>query len=439
MPNEFEQESPLGDNPAEQSDYGSYQQELAQDYDPYNWEAQNNPPEAQQVLEPDDSFSQQYPELLPQEEPEGVVIYQFVPEITDYAAYLYNTYDVSFNTLLYLSALGYPYAQWQISWYRGQILYDICDVYNGRYFPLNTLLDDARSHAAGGSTPGNWQAHNPYYPPAPIFAQTHPQCRCSLACLRPRSYQEIPDNAPGIPMTSNRRIIVDAKKRLLAALSDEYVNAHTFLDPDKAKQLSLITLPEEMNQLAQVKKYKSQTDFTPEALKYQRNRHIRKWDPTYKSPAPPDPAQPAVDYATPQQSSEAFSIGTRYKIGGSAYTPVELVESIIYASPSGLLTPLSRGYRGFVISMGEETSQVYLVQLNHVLELPNDCFAPVKLRVSRLTKNQTYGGMYVYVDDMLGITFKVFGKGNLINFALVYIPELNNIVEVREWRILERS
>lgn len=405
------------------SNYTTYVNDMSDNmYDPYDITDQNQPVESLNVVEPEDSFMQQYPGLLTETEPEGVVIYEFIPEITDAGAYLYNTYDVSFNTLLYLHSLGYPYAQWNTSFYRGRIISDICDVFNGRFFKLDTLIDDARNHAAGGVTPGNWKPHNPYYPPAPIYAQTHPSCRCALSCLRPRDFHEIPDTAPGIPMTTSRKLITEAKKRLWEALSDEYINAHTFVDAEQAKQLSLITMPEELNQVSQ-ERYRTREDFAPEAYKYQRNRHVRKWNPSYPQYAPPEP-------------SEASDRSIK-KYAQTLFVPIELTESFIYESPHKLLTPMAKGYRGFIVKRGEHSSRVYLVNLNYILDVPNDAFAELTLRVSSFNKNNTYGSMYVYVDDMLGIAFKVFGTKEQVNYALVYLPELNDIIETTNWRVME--
>ena len=374
------------------------------------------------------------------EEPEevGDIVYSFIPEFPDTLSMAYSNTDVSFDSILYLHSLGYKYAQWQLSSYRGRILYDICDVYNGRFFTLDTLLNDARNHAAGGSTPGNWKSHKPYYPPAPIFSESHPGCGCSLICLKPRSISEIPNTAPGVPQTSNQKIINDARRRILDSLQDELVNHHTFIDTAKAQQLQLQSLA---FSLAQAEKYKGKgltSEVPDEAKKYQRNRHVRKWTPTYQFGNVQELSYPETQEPSEASHMEAqASFLPRTKFAASVNIPVVLTDSIMYASKNGLITPIARGYRGFIIDKGEEASRVYIVQLNHTIELPNDILQELKLRPSKYDPHKIYGGVYIYADDMLGITFKVYGDKEKSTYALVYIPELNDLVEVHSWVPLE--
>ena len=389
-----------------------------------------------QIVEPSDEDILQFGAVLGEgEEDIGQIIYEFIPEIPDMQAYLYTKNDVSYNSLLYLKSLGYIYAQWQLSWYRGRILYDICDVYNGRFFTLQTLLDDANNHAAGGTTPGNWKGHNPYFPPAPVFAQSHPHCGCTLVCIKPRTIGEIPATAPGIPVSDNKKLVLEARRNLLNSLSDEYINSHTFIDTEKAQQLSMLTLPDMLAQSSSAKPYIDRSkDIWNQANKYQRNRHVTKWSPTYPNMAP----NPSEFSELPTSESQASYI-SRSKLASNVFLPIEISESIMLSTPTGLLSPLAKGNRGFIIDRGEEASKVYLVQLNRTLLVPNTIITELKLRPSKYDSQRMYGGIFVYVEDMLGITFKVYGTKDKSTYALVYIPELNNMVEVHKWIVLEKQ
>jgi len=434
-----EEEDPYANFDFEFPDQATTSQQAPSNIDEYNIEKPDIHEQliqpGDQVVEPSDEDIMQFGAVLGEgEEDIGQIIYEFIPEIPDMQAYLYTKNDVSYNSLLYLKSLGYIYAQWQLSWYRGRILYDICDVYNGRFFTLQTLLDDANNHAAGGVTPGNYKNHNPYYPPAPIFAQSHVRCGCDLICIKPRTIGEIPATAPGIPVSDNKKLVLEARRNLLGSLSDEYVNSHTFIDTDKARQLSMLALPDLLAQSSSAKPYLDRSkDIWDEAKKYQRNRHVTKWAPTY-----PNQASNPSEFSEPTNQEIQASYLSRSKFAQNVYLPIEISESIMLSTPTGLLSPLAKGNRGFIINRGEEASTVYLVQLNRTLLVPNTIISELKLRPSKYDSQHMYGGVFVYVDDMLGITFKVYGTKEKSTYALIYVPELADMIEVKKWTVLEK-
>lgn len=393
------------------------------------------------VIEPEDDFLSSNIALFGEEpEPLGEIVqavYEFTPAFS-VSGYDFSRADLSYNTFLYLQSLGYKYAQWNLSAYRGRILYDVCDVYSGRWFTIEGLLNDSLIHKEeNGQTPGNWKPHKAYDPASPIFAESHPGCRCTLTCIKPRTIGEIPATAPGVPISSERRLVLDARRNLLNTLTDEIVSAHTYIDPDQARQLQMVTMPDIMNQLAlealnepEAKMVSRQV--SPEAKKYQIKRHVTKWSPTYAEP---------TFYANTAEAIEGdiyASSNQIIKFAQSSIEPIEIAESFLYLSRQHLVTPIPRGYRGFLLKIGDQSSLCYLLQLNNIVEIPNTFIKVLKLRPSKYNKSNIYGGMFVYVDDILGITFKVYGDKMAARYALVYLADMQTIVEVKEWTPLER-
>jgi len=442
-------------------------------YDPYSME-QTEPQDydwsdPEGIVEPPQSLLNDMDQFVIKADPEAKVMNVFKPEIPGMMGYNVAKYDVSFDSFLYLSAFGYKYAQWQLSFYRGRILSDICDVYAGRFFTIPQLLDDARMHAAGGLTPGNNKPHNPYFPPAPIFAVSHVGCNCTLQCIAPRNVQEIPLTAPGLPSnTKNTQMIHQLKKNILVSLKDEFINRYTFIDVTTTNNQLLSMYMQQIPSVQEDLKNRQLTvdrskDISEEAKKLNRNRQVRNWNRTqgyYEQPVPylggevspmanTEYQQNLMSQPTPRQdTAEHGMLGSEASPGFVIFKqgefrenikPVEVKESIMYQSEMGLLTPLPKGYSGFLLSEEDGLGLVYLLQLNHTILLPMDILKEVNLRVSKLDKKNLYGGMYVYVDDALGIAVNVYGTQDKIEKAMIYLPEFQQLIEVDDWRILERS
>jgi len=119
--------------------------------------------------------------LLQFEEPEEVVYAPedlIQPQVTPIAFDLYK--DNSLPCLQYLNSLGYTTGMWMLNEQTHKD-YDICDEYHGLTINLSVLIQTAQREA-------------------PIFTQSHVGCKCYILCNPPASPQEIPDNAPGLPI-----------------------------------------------------------------------------------------------------------------------------------------------------------------------------------------------------------------------------------------------
>lgn len=124
--------------------------------------------------------------------------------------------DNSYNTLSYLSALGYEVAIWELSEYHPEV--DVCDTLNGRQFTINELLLNAQ--------------HNP---PSPIFTLSHPDCFCFLKCFPPNGPEGIPDTAPGLPISRMDNVPYHTmdkyKNKLYKNMFEVYIDSFTLLPP----------------------------------------------------------------------------------------------------------------------------------------------------------------------------------------------------------------
>lgn len=168
---------------------------------------------AQNETQDDISYNDQVALALGAEQVTAVPLQQwYAPfsQIYDYRK------DNSYNTLSYLNSLGYRTAIWELSEYHPKV--DVCDTLNGRQFTLDQLLLNAQ-----------------HYPPSPIFTLSHPDCFCFLKCFPPNSAEEIPDTAPGLPISrmdeKARHTMKAYKNKLYKNMFEVYIDSFTMLPP----------------------------------------------------------------------------------------------------------------------------------------------------------------------------------------------------------------
>jgi hypothetical protein len=122
--------------------------------------------------------------------------------------------DHSYNTFKYLYSLGYRDAIWHLAESHGE--YDQCDELNGMSFTTDWLLFASQ--------------HNP---PSPIYSRSHPDCRCFITCNPPSSPEEIPDDAPGLPLFGTDDQILEFKRKIFANLVPLDVDSQTMAPPEE--------------------------------------------------------------------------------------------------------------------------------------------------------------------------------------------------------------
>jgi hypothetical protein len=285
-----------------------------------------------------------------------------------------NHIDASLNVLMYLRALGYKTAMFVLG---DEHDMDSCDMEENGYskcynlstqdYSIDEILSYAKNHAASHS----------YYPAKPINAFAHPGCKCHFYCWSPVTVDEIPDNAPHLPMWSDAESLLVAKESLFEQLQDTPVDRWTVLD-------------------------KSLYD-------------IEKLDHTYHAP---------------KKSDSSFVI---HKIAEKGPVPVKIISGFVYKFVPGILRPVPDTYVGIKLEDYGDTSKVYLVDTNYTITVKNTNIESLSLHQDdNLSVEDT---RYVLVDDSLGVLLG-FTKDEK---AICYLPDFDSTLIVDEYTPLAYS
>ncbi len=116
--------------------------------------------------------------------------------------------DNSLPVLQYLYSLGYTEGIWYIN--ETHTERDVCDELYGITYNIASLVANANRNA-------------------PLFTLSHPGCKCYLLCIPPSSYDQIPDNAPGLPIQSSEEERINMKHILFNNLKQIPVYADSRL------------------------------------------------------------------------------------------------------------------------------------------------------------------------------------------------------------------
>lgn len=128
--------------------------------------------------------------------------------------------DWSYNTLYYLSRMGYSLGTWNLAETHKD--FDVCDNLNQQQWSLTDIINNAQ-----------------YNPPSPIFTISHPKCYCFLRCLPPASFDSIPNDAPGLPLYGSLEEISALKQQLFVNMMSVDVDFLTLPPDDTHYSLNL--------------------------------------------------------------------------------------------------------------------------------------------------------------------------------------------------------
>jgi len=238
--------------------------------------------------------------------------------------------DNSYNTLSYLSDLGYKTAIWELAEAHPEV--DICDTLNGRQFTLQELLLNAQ--------------HNP---PSPIFTLSHPDCLCFLKCFPPNGPEEIPDTAPGLPISrmdeTAYHTMSTYKNKLYKNMFEVFIDSFTMLPPkDQFIAYSAINKQEQI-------------------VKYGYSSTYRKF-----------------------------------------LQPVKIVQDMQAFLPLFLRQPIKQNTIGFQVMAGNNFSIVYINDYTRSFILPTRSLNKFKFSSGKeVTSSELKRGDFFVVDDAIGI------------------------------------
>jgi len=331
-------------------------------------------------------------EVLIEESPEMQVLYEFEPLIAE-SEYFFNEksssyVDCSINCLTYLKAFGIQSAMWVIGPEHNCLLEEGRDIKDCCSPVIDGIPICDRLHASDlflDTLIDNAYAHagaKGYYPPKPIIAQSHPGCNCHLECWLMNSIDEIPNSAPGLPIYAEEKDLIPYKEEILNRLYN--------LSSDS------VTIP--------IDRWTILSDQIYEEIMHR----------------------------------ESFFYKERYKYGTIKWIenikPVKIRKSFLYKTDIGLIRPIPDTYIGFKIEndKDDEKSKIYLVDFNYTIILSSDQIETIKIKPAKSSIPIDYK-QFVKIDDMLAIIVKVFKK----NKILVYVPEFNNLVFVKNVNVME--
>lgn len=255
--------------------------------------------------------------------------------------------DHSYNVFKYLDSLGYRDAIWHLAESHPKV--DVCDELEGLSFTTDWLLFASQ--------------HNP---PSPIFSRSHPDCRCYVECHPPSNYQEIPDNAPGLPIYANQDTLDEYKRQIFSNLFVIYVDSQTLAPPQDTLQLPIYSYL-----------YSNRTKFAKES---------RKWVEDIK--------------------------------------PIKTLKTFRLLQPLGIYRPMIDSYEGIQISTSDTISQIFFPLLNRTAQVPTELVEELSLKQST---EEPKVDQYVYVDEekTIGVITRI-----LNDKIYCYIPEFDDTFEV---------
>lgn len=232
--------------------------------------------------------------------------------------------DHSYNTFKYLYSLGYRDAIWHLAESHGE--YDQCDDLNGMSFTTDWLLFASQ--------------HNP---PSPIYSRSHPDCRCFVTCNPPSSPEEIPDDAPGLPMFGTDDQILEFKRKIFANLVTLDIDSQTMAPPEE--------------HLAYL--YSSRLKFGKED----------KWKENI--------------------------------------VPVKTQKDFRLVLPLGLYRPMIEEYVGIKLEENNEMTKSYIYDLNRIVYLPNEFLTTLDVKKDSSSREVKPGEYVYIDDSILGIVTRI--------------------------------
>lgn len=347
--------------------------------------------------------------------------------------------DHSLVTLQYLQSMGYKRAIWMTDdahvffSHHNKCGVDPCEENNGKQFYIDELIQHAHQHSGGGQYVcdmnnvrklqrreqkinqlynNKWykiplkeiaklqkeienikagtkvEKWNPYSPPSPIFSNSHPGCICHLLCLDPLSLNDIPDNAPGMPIFADPKIKQEFKQRIwdnIMALPSAGIEIHAY------------TLPPDPN-----------SSFTEEVI-------LNNQDPEGKLFA---------SYEERKKFAEERWV--------SDIKPIITSNNVYMKYPIGIIQPVMQGLKGFQLKVNNNLSLVYLVDMNHLVYVPKEHIKYINFS-NYETPSSIQRGDFIRIDEgTLGIVFNVTFEDQV----LAYIPDFEEIISIDEFEKL---
>lgn len=285
-----------------------------------------------------------------QEEPykPPVQFNEWVPP-TDVTRFVFDyKKDYSLGALLYLKALGYKDATWYLS--EAHPKYDVCDERAGNTFNVDFLIEHSYRHSSGNNPKGK-----SYNPPSPIFSISHPGCLCYLVCLPPSNINDIPDNAPGLPIHAKPEELVQYKQLLFNNLKPVVVDSLT---------LPPLDLHQQLNQL--------------EASVY---TNVRR-----------------------KEASTWLDVNNA----------VEINTNFLSKLPLGFTRPIFKGEIGVEIARHKEHSKVYILQMNRIIMVPTKYLDT--LETQRCGDIIIKRGDFILIDGSISIVYRVMSNKDVYAF-----------------------
>lgn len=213
-------------------------------------------------------------------------------------------------------------------------------------------------------------AQKGYYPPKPIIALTHPGCACSLKGVSPVSAEAIPDSAPGLPWSVKSKQLIKYKEELYSTLKDIIFDRFTTLQ-----------------------------------------------------------------IASSGMKASSFIKNTEWKEKRAEFKknvkPVKIIKNYLYQVGLGLVRPIPREYFGFLLEESSDNSNIYLSNMDRVVEIPNDYFTEIFLEETGSKESNDVS--YVLSNGNIGILMYLFPDKT----AYVYFPHIEKKLVVSDWMILE--
>lgn len=253
---------------------------------------------------------------------------------------------------------------------------------NKWYKPPEKEINDLKKRINEGRKGLKVEKWSPYSPPSPIFALSHTRCICHLLCLDPLDVDDIPDDAPGIPILSDQEIKQEFKQRIwdnIMALPEPGIEVHSYTLPPASEGLF------------------------EEYSKQQRN---------------------IDEYASVEDRKKFATENWKEDI-----VPIRIKENMYIKYPIGIIQPVFKDLLGFQIKNNNKLASVYIVDMNHRVYVPNENIEYLKL-IDTEDYSMLDRGDFVYVDDMIGIIFNVTSDDNVE----CYLPELDTISSIDDFK-----
>lgn len=252
----------------------------------------------------------------------------------DFSAGMTTGIDISYGVLSYFKALGYTTVKFNLGEKHNK--YDICDEYNGHYFLIDDILQNAINVKSQSGHP---------HPPAPLFSLTHPDCECNLSLVKPASLDDIPDNAPGLPMNLPPDDLQHYKNILFNHLPNNYnIDSYTSMPSMRVAEAF---------------------------IRYTIFNNRKATENSFE-----DIIAPAI-----------------------------VKNDSIINLPFGLQHPMTKGDKGFILGKSGQEIEFYSWKYNAIYKIPKSLVYTVPL--SSADTSEPESGLFVTIDGEEGIIYKV--------------------------------